>query len=143
MEKKRSSGVVVCSIFVILLGLSHFFLFSAFVMKRSLLAYPHILKYILWLPLSLFYIVSGVFLPSLKRWAWFGTVFINAIFIILYIRSTVPFISSLAKTLVAYNSSNLDLRLIWSLFVFNILLGCSMIVVIVYLLRPKVKNQFK
>jgi hypothetical protein len=143
MEKKISVGMIVCSIFVILLGLSHFCLFSLFIFKRSLITHPFLLRYLLWLPPSIVYIASGIFLLRLKRWARLSIILITSIFIIEYVITLIPHNLSLIRTLVVHRSSNVDLSLIWSLLSFNILLGCALVGLLIYLAHPRVKEQFK
>ena len=144
MEKKRSIGITVCSVLVIILSLSYFLLFYGYVQKRSLLSSNPpllILKEIFWLLMAIVYTISAIFLLLLKRWARLLIILITSLYIIDYVFPLYPFILSLVRTLIANKNPNNSI--IWLLLLFNISVIATLIGIIIYLIRPNVKEQFK
>ena len=144
MNRKKPVGITVCSILAIILSLSYFLLFYGYAQKRSLLiSHPPllILKEIFWLLMALVYIISAIFLFLLKRWARLLIILITSFYIIDYMFPLYPFILSLVRTLIANKNPNNSI--IWLMLLFNILVIVTLIGMIVYLVRPKVKEQFK
>ncbi len=145
MEKRRSVGITICSVLVMMLGVSYFWFFHLYISKRSIIAYSTLLKLqeIVWLAMAIGYIISAVFLLSLKRLARLLIILITFVWMIDYVVWLHPFTFSLIKTLIAPKHHNANYSIIWLLLLFNISILCLFIGIIVYLTRPKVKEQFR
>jgi hypothetical protein len=146
MERKRPVGVIACSILAIILGLSYFWLLQMQTQKFSLMTTPSsplMLKAIFWLALAIVYITSAIFLLSFKRWARLLIIIITSIYIIDWVFSLGPMSITLMNTLIVRKYPNANYGIISLTLLFNILVFGALMGLIIYLTRPKVKEQFR
>jgi len=133
MEKKRSKGITLVAIFSIMVGL--YFLYE----KHSGIHYlPQLIEAKQWLVLSgilidFLYIIAGIGLLRRLNWSRKLFIFITFVFLIGVIRSSFYLIMN---DMIAQYSPILMVRLF---MIMSILFVFSLI----YLTRPKVKEQFK
>jgi hypothetical protein len=144
MEKKRLIGIIVCGILVIILAiildLSHFWLLHIDALNSN-----SVNKWTLpiWkFPITVVYIMSAVFLLSLKRWARLLVISFTAIQIVIYIYVFRSWILPTIGEIIPHGN-RVDYGIVWTVLLHCILVIGTGISIIIYLTRSEVKEQFK
>lgn len=152
MANKKMIGITICGVLGIVIGFLHIGLLASYFYirytKQSLMvgvpSFHVSLKQILWLLFSVFYIVAGWFLLSLKQWARLLMLILTGIYLFSLITSTlVPFSFSIAKSLVQHRNSIPDSGIFFVILLTNIMIFFIFLFLLYYLNLPKVKEQFK
>jgi hypothetical protein len=141
MEKKRPVGIIVCSILAIIWSLGYFGLLYMVIpmVHRSL----SVLQYIICLSMAIVYLISAVFLLALKKWARLLIILITSFYTVTSLFSIGPMAISMIRTLLAHKEPNANYGIIWLMLILNLSIMSILIGIIVYLIRPKLKEQFQ
>jgi len=138
MDKKRSIGISVASL-VLIIFFGYSFLFFIFLFPAGNRPWFIVLRYTLCIIVSLLGLIASIFILDIKRWARKLILYTCSFFLglgivtdgtQLIISKWIGVQSLLTRVYVVFSIKKFGLYIFW-------------LILIVFLTRPKVKNQFK